>query len=69
MRNHNRSQRLRDLFVLMKLPPPPPKVQIPAAQRMLENHGIDIEQCPNCKSGKLELVATYYHGIRCNKEG
>ena len=69
LRNHNRRQRLRDLFVLMKLPTPPTKFQIPATQRMLENHGIDIEQCPNCKSGKMELVAIYYHGIRCIYEG
>jgi hypothetical protein len=68
LRNHKRSQRLRALFALLQLPPPPPKVQIPAAQRMLENHGIDISQCPKCKSGKMELVATYYHGLLCKNE-
>jgi len=69
LRNHNRSQRLRDIFTLMNLPPPPPKVEIPAAQRMFENHGIDIAQCPQCKSGRMELVATYYHGILCKNGG
>jgi hypothetical protein len=53
------------MFALLKLPPPPPKVQVPARVRMLEKHGIDITLCPKCKSGSMELLATYYRGVLC----
>jgi hypothetical protein len=37
------------MFELLKLPSPPPKVQVPAKVRMLEKHGIDITLAPNAK--------------------
>lgn len=63
LRNHKRAERLQQLFALLQLPPPPPKVQIPASQRMLEQYGKDIGKCPNCEHGRLEKVATYYRGV------
>jgi hypothetical protein len=63
--NHHRTKRLQQLFDLMKLPPPPQKVQVPVQTRMLEQHGLDITLCPGCKKGKLELVATFRRGVLC----
>ena len=63
--NHHRTKRLQQLFDLMKLPPPPQKVQVPVQTRMLEKHGVDITMCPGCKKGKLELVATFRRGVLC----
>jgi Putative transposase/Transposase zinc-binding domain len=65
LKNHHRTQRLRTLFELLKLPPPPPKVTIPVRQRMLEKYGKDITLCPKCQQAKMELVATYRRGILC----
>lgn len=59
LKNHKRTARLLDIFAKMSLPPPPPKVQIPVRQRILEQTGRDISLCPICKKGKMELVATY----------
>ena len=63
LRNYRRQERLKQLFALLKLPPPPPKVQVPVAQRMLEQYGKDIGKCPMCKHGRMEMVATYYRGV------
>src|SRR5690625_3742529 len=49
LRPQNRSKRIREIFAMLKLPPPPPKVQVPASVRMMENFGMDIFQCPKCK--------------------
>mgnify|MGYP003614467966 FL=1 len=56
---------MKQLFALLKLPPPPPKVLIPVQQRMLEKYGKDIMLCPKCEKAKLELVATYRKGVLC----
>jgi hypothetical protein len=63
LKNYKRTERLQQLFVLLKLPPPPPKVIIPVRQRMLEKQGKDIMLCPICGIAQLELVATYYKGM------
>ena len=65
LKNYQRTSRLKQMFALLKLPPPPPKVQVPAKVRMLEKHGIDITHCPKCKTGTMELLATYYRGVLC----
>ena len=65
LKNYQRSERLKNMFALLKLPPPPPKVQVPAKVRMLEKHGIDITLCPKCKTGTMELLAIYYRGVLC----
>lgn len=63
--NHRRTMRLQELFMLLRLPPPPPKIRVPVQARMLERHGVDIARCPLCNHGKLELVATFRHGTLC----
>lgn len=65
LKNYKRTERLKQLFALLKLPPPPPKVLIPVRQRMLEKYGKDIMLCPKCEKAKLELVATYRKGVLC----
>jgi hypothetical protein len=65
LKNYKRTERLKQLFALLKLPPPPPKVLIPVRQRMLEKFGKDIMLCPKCEKAKLELVATYRKGVLC----
>jgi hypothetical protein len=65
LKNYKRTERLKQLFALLKLPPPPPKVLIPVRQRMLEKFGKDIMLCPKCEKSKLELVATYRKGVLC----
>jgi hypothetical protein len=39
---------------------PPPKVQVPVSQRMLEKYGKDITLCPKCNQGKLVWMCTTY---------
>jgi hypothetical protein len=39
LKNYKRTERLKQLFALLQLPPPPPKVIIPIRQRMLEKYG------------------------------
>jgi len=63
LKNYQRTARLKQMFEWLKLPPPPPKVQVPAKVRMMEKHGIDITLCPKCKVGTMELLATYYRGV------
>ncbi len=36
LKNYKRIERLRELFAMMQLPAPPPKVQVPVKVRMLE---------------------------------
>lgn len=63
LKNYQRRERLKQLFAIMQLPPPPPKVRIPVQQRMLEKYGKDIKLCPKCLQAEMELVATYRKGI------
>jgi hypothetical protein len=65
LKNYRRQERLRALFVLLALPPPPPRVQIPMRQRILEKYGKDIMLCPKCGSAQMEMIATYYKGVLC----
>ena len=67
LQNHGKTKRLNAVRAAMKLQPLPPKVIIPVAQRMLEQYGSDITQCPKCKTGKLVLVAIIYPGAYAEK--
>ena len=49
--------RLNAVRKQMKLQALPPKINVPAAVRMLEQYGWDITLCPECKTGHLQLVA------------
>lgn len=60
MQNQGKTTRLNAVRKQMKLSPLPPKVDIPVAQRMLEQYGHDITLCPKCNKGKLELIAVVY---------
>ena len=64
LKNYNKSARLNDLRLSMKLPPSPPKVRIPVRQRILEKYGKDISLCPRCEKGTMQLMDTirpYYN--------
>lgn len=65
LKNHQRKQRLQQLFATLQLPPAPPKVAIPVRQRILEKTGTDITLCPSFKVGTTETMATYRNGILC----
>ena len=69
LKNYKRTERLKQLFAMMQLPPPPPKVQVPVKVRMLEKHGLDITLCSVCKTGTMQTVATFYKGVLCNPNG
>ena len=60
LQNHGKTARLNAVRKTMQLQPMQPKVQIPVAQRMMEQYGKDISQCPHCKEGKLVLIAIVY---------
>lgn len=68
LKNYQRTQRLQGIFTQLQLPPPPPKVQVPVKLRILEKQGVDITLCPVCKTGTMELVATYYKGVLCKSD-
>ena len=63
LQNHGKTARLNAARKQLKLPPLPPKINIPAAVRMLEKYGTDITLCPKCKQGKLVLTAIVYPTI------
>ena len=67
LQNHGKTARLNAVRQTMQLQPMQPKVQIPVAQRMLEQYGKDISQCPQCKEGKLILIAIVYPGMLAAK--
>jgi hypothetical protein len=67
LQNHGKTKRLNAVRAAMQLQPLPPKIMIPVAQRMLEQYGTDITQCPKCQTGKLVLVAIIYPGDAAEK--
>lgn len=60
LQNHGKITRLNAVRKTMQLQPLPPIINIPVAQRMLEQYGKDISLCPRCKTGRLVLVAISY---------
>lgn len=60
LQNHGRITRLNEVRKNMQLQPLPPVINIPVAQRMMEQYGKDISLCPKCEKGKLVLVAVVY---------
>lgn len=63
LHNHGKITRLNAIRKEMQLQPLRPKVIIPVAQRMLEQYGHDITQCPVCKQGQMVLIAVVYPKI------
>jgi hypothetical protein len=58
--NRGRQQRVNEVLTQMNLPVHPPVVHIPVALKLKEKYGMDIGQCPCCKTGRLELMAVRY---------
>ena len=57
LQNHGKTARLNAVRKQMKLQALPPKINVPAAVRMLEQYGRDITLCPECKTRHLQPVA------------
>jgi hypothetical protein len=68
MAHQHKEQRLANITTQLALPPRPAPVQVSTATLALLRFGTDITQCPRCKQGKLQLVATYiyYNGSLVN---
>jgi hypothetical protein len=60
--NRNRHQRINEVLKKMKLPIHKDLVKIPLQIRMLEQFGIDMEECPCCKNKTMKLVKIIYPG-------
>ena len=58
--NRNRHQRINEVLKRMKLPLHKGLVKIPLQIRMLEQFGIDMEECTCCKNKTLILVKIIY---------
>jgi len=59
--NRGRTQRIKTMCSLMKIPPPPPKIKIPWQLRLLEQFKIVYNECPCCKQNTLKLIAVTYN--------
>jgi hypothetical protein len=60
LQNHGKVERLTAIRQQLQLGALPPRVIVPAAQRLLEQTGTDITQCPQCSTGKMELQYIQY---------
>jgi hypothetical protein len=58
--NRNRQQRINEVLKKMKLPLHKERVNVPVQVRMIELYGIDILECPCCKSKSMQLLQVYY---------
>jgi hypothetical protein len=57
---HNgKKGRIAAIHQQLQLPPPMPRVLIPFSLQMLQRTGTDYSVCPKCKTGKMEVTATY----------
>lgn len=63
--HQHKGARLKSICKQLEITPPPPKVKLPVAALAAMKYGVDITQCSVCKTGKLELVATYIN-IACD---
>ncbi len=58
--NRNRQRRINQVLQKMKLPLHKEPVKIPVQVRMLEQFGIDMNECPCCKNKTLQLIKIFY---------
>ena len=58
--NRNRHQRINEILKKMRLPLHKGLIKIPMQIGMLEQFGIDINECPCCKNKTLKLVKVFY---------
>jgi len=54
----DKMQRIASVCAQLKLPAPMPRVQLPAPLRLMLQTGQDLTLCPQCKTGRLKLIAT-----------
>lgn len=64
--HQNKGGRLAAICKQLEIEAPKPKVALPVTVLAAMRYGVDITQCPVCKAGKLELIATY---VNIAKEG
>lgn len=58
--NRNRHQRINAVLIKMKLPLHKGLVKTPIQLRLLEQYGIQINQCPCCKNNTMELLVVFH---------
>jgi hypothetical protein len=58
--NRNRTQRINEVLKQMKLPVHKGVVKVPLAIIMMEQYGIDVQECPCCKNKTMQLVKIFY---------
>jgi len=58
--NRDRQKRINEVLKKMHLPLHKGLVKIPLQLRLLEQFGIDMTECPNCKNKTLQLVSIFY---------
>jgi hypothetical protein len=58
--NRKRHQRINDVLKKMQLPVHKALMKIPMKVRMMEQYGIDMDECPCCKGKTMQLVQVYY---------
>jgi hypothetical protein len=57
--NRNRHQRINAVLANKKMPLHKGLVKIPIQVRLLEQYGIEINQCPCCKKNSMEILTVY----------
>lgn len=57
--HQHKGERLKMICEQLQIMAPPPKVALPVAVLSAMTYGVDISKCSACKSGTMELVATY----------
>ena len=58
--NRGRQGRINEVLKGLKLPLHGPKVKVPAAVRLRERYGIEMNRCPCCGDSTLQLVSICY---------
>lgn len=58
--NRNRHNRINEILKKMKLPFHKGLVRIPVQVRMMEQYGVDINECPCCSNKTMQLLKVYY---------
>ena len=58
--NRGRTERLKAICALMKIPPHPPKIKTSWYVRLLEQFKIVFNECPCCKKQTLQLIAVTF---------
>lgn len=57
--NRNRHQRINEVLQSMKLQKHKERLAVPLQVRMMEQYGIDLNECPSCKKKTMQLVRIF----------